>query len=141
MFETRKWLKQTNRLIIANSYTHIPRVSKEGKKYRDKKVLEPQQSECVKRGELLDLVKTMLPPWFTPGEHFCITANRNVQCAPHRDRDNLGDVGAMFIGDFEGGALLTENGDRYEERGVWHRYDGARVKHWNKPITGGPNTQ
>ena len=43
----------------------------------------------------------------------------------------------MFLGDFKGGALLTENGDRYEERGVWHRYDGARVKHWNEPTTSG----
>jgi hypothetical protein len=79
----------------------------------------------------------MLPPWFAQGKHFCVTVNKNVTCAPHKDKDNLGSVGVMFLGAFEGGALLTETNQRFEERGVWHRYDGAKVTHWNEPITNG----
>ena len=91
----------------------------------------------VTKGDLPDLVRSMLPPWFNPGEHFCVTVNRNVQCAPHRDRGNVADVGLMFLGEFEGGALATEGGECFEQRGVWHRYDGGKVKHWNEPITSG----
>ena len=140
LLESRKWRKQTHRLNIASSYTQIPRVSAEGKPCRDRKVLEPQQSECTTKGQVWDFVQTMLPPWFPPGEGgswFCVTVNKNTTCKPHKDRDNLGDVGIMFLGEFEGGALLTETGERYQERGVWHRYAGSKVQHWNEPITAG----
>ena len=43
----------------------------------------------------------------------------------------------MFLGDYEGGALLLEDSRRLEERGVWHRYDGVRLLHWNEVITRG----
>ena len=43
----------------------------------------------------------------------------------------------MYLGDFEGGALLLEDGRRFEERGVWHRYNGKNVLHWNEEITAG----
>ncbi len=43
----------------------------------------------------------------------------------------------MFLGDFQGGALLLEDGHRFEERGVWHQYDGSRLLHWNEEITAG----
>ena len=43
----------------------------------------------------------------------------------------------MFLGDFEGGALLLEDGRRFEKRGVWHRYDGRALLHWNEDITAG----
>ena len=48
-----------------------------------------------------------------------------------------GDTAIMFLGQYEGGALLLEDGQRLEERGVWHRYDGARLLHWNEDITAG----
>ena len=56
---------------------------------------------------------------------------------PHRDKKNVGESASMFLGDFEGGALLLEDGRRFEKRGVWHRYDGRALLHWNEDITSG----
>ena len=79
----------------------------------------------------------MLPEWFVQGEFFGVTLNRNTVCQPHRDKKNVGQSAIMFLGDFEGGALLLEDGRRIEERGVWHGYDGTRLLHWNEEVTGG----
>ena len=100
-------------------------------------MFKPQQSERLTKGEVWDFVRTMLPPWMVPGEHFCAKVNKNVCCARHKDRGNIGSFGLMFLGTFTGGVLLTETGDRFEERGVWHRYEGSKVAHWNEPITDG----
>ena len=43
----------------------------------------------------------------------------------------------LFLGDYKRGALLTEHGQRFEQRRTWHRYNGAKTLHWNKPITSG----
>ena len=69
-----------------------------------------------------------------------ICCNKNVTCLPHRDRGNttLSYI-AFFDGEtpFSGGALVFEDGTRYEEKGVWHGpFDGARVLHWNDPHSG-----
>ncbi len=79
----------------------------------------------------------MLPAWFGPGEFFGVTLNRNVCCAPHKYKNNVGETDIMYLGEFEGGALLLEDGRRFEERCVWHRYDGKKVLHWNEEITAG----
>ena len=98
---------------------------------------EQQQSEYHAQGNIYKFVKGMLPEWFVQGELFGVTLNRNTVCQPHRDKKNIGDTAIMFFGDFEGGALLLEDGRRFEERGVWHRYDGSRLLHWNEEITAG----
>ena len=79
----------------------------------------------------------MLPEWFLQGEFFGVTLNRNTVCQRHRDKKNVGESVIMFLGDFEGGALLLEDGRRFDERGVWHKYDGTRLLPWNEEITGG----
>ena len=43
----------------------------------------------------------------------------------------------MFLGNYTGGELLLEDGRVFSEPGVWHRYDGGRLMHWNNPITSG----
>ena len=77
-------------------------------------------------------VKELAPEWF--GEDTRIVLNRNVQCERHCD-SNDGHSWIMFLGDFVGGALVFENGERVEEPRIWHRIDG-RVPHWNEPHTG-----
>jgi len=77
-------------------------------------------------------VISMLPEDFEKGEHLCVTLNHNVTCWPHKDANNVGrETLAMFLGEFEGGDLVMETGERYRATRVWHRYDGARVTHWN----------
>jgi len=79
----------------------------------------------------------MLPEDFEKGEHLCMTINHNVTCYPHKDANNVGrETLAMFLGDFEGGELVMETGEVYSDKRVWHRYDGARVTHWNTEHSG-----
>ena len=96
-----------------------------------------QQSEYHAHGEIWEHVRTMLPEGFAPGEFFGVTLNRNTVCQPHRDKKNVGESCVICLGDFEGGALLLEDGRCVEEQGVWHRYDGSRLLHWNEEITAG----
>ena len=43
----------------------------------------------------------------------------------------------MFLGDYKGGALILDDGRRFEKRGVWHKYDGRAHLRWNEEITQG----
>ena len=137
MLETHRWRKQTHRTGIAPSYVRTHFTSKEGRPYSVCRVQEPQQSEYHASGEIWEHVRSMLPDWFVEGEFFGVTLNRNTVCQPHRDKNNIGESAILFLGDFQGGALLLENGSRFEERCVWHRYDGSRLLHWNEEITAG----
>ena len=79
---------------------------------------------------IYDHVISMLPDDFERGEYLCMTINHNVTCYPHKDTGNVGrETLAMFLGEFEGGELVMETGEVYRDKGVWHRYDGARVTH------------
>ena len=46
----------------------------------------------------------------------------------------------LCFGEFEGGgALVLEDGRRFEQREVWHSFDGRGITHWNEPIL--PNAE
>ncbi len=47
-----------------------------------------------------------------------VCLNRDVCCAMHRDKNNAGDSFICYFGDFEGGALVLDDGRRFEEKGV-----------------------
>ena len=53
----------------------------------------------------------------------------------HRDGKNSGMSWVMLWGTFEGGgALVLEDGRRYEEKGVWHGpMNGGEITHWVEP--------
>ena len=137
MLKTRKWRKQTHRTNISREYTHIQRFSKEGKSYCARKVLHPQQSEYVGSGPILEYIRSMLPAWMPQMEHFAVTLNRQVQCHPHKDKNNVGITAILFLGDFEGGDLVRADGRHFSGRLEWFGYDGAQTEHWNTSITSG----
>ena len=124
MLECHPWRKQTHRTGIAKSHVRTFHTSKSGTEYSKRRVTEPQQSEYHATGPIVDHVRTMLPDDFTPGEFFGVMINRNTVCQPHRDKQNLGESCIMFLRDYKGGALILDDGRRFEKRGVWHRYDG-----------------
>jgi hypothetical protein len=93
----------------------------------------PIYSVSVHEGDLFDACMAVLPPGLSFN---FVTINKNLCCYPHRDVGNAGDSLILFLGKFEGGALVTEDGQRLEGTGVLHRFDGSRL-HWNEPITGG----
>ncbi len=137
MLEGHKWRKQTHRTGIAKSHTRTFHTSRAGKDYSKCRVQEQQQSEYPAHGNIYEHIHTMLPEWFIPGEFFGVMLNRNTICQPPKDQQNVGESCFMFLGDYKGGALVLDDGRRFEERGVWHRYDGRAHLHWNEEITSG----
>ena len=95
-------------------------------------LLKGVYSNTRKQGPILEHVRRML------GEDIgAITLNRNVVCGVHKDRKNATRSRICFLGDYEGGALCLEDGRRFNERRQWFTFDGAKVSHWNEPITAG----
>ena len=85
---------------------------------------------------MLELVREMLP-------HANITeicVNVNLTCGRHRDRMNSAGSYILFFDGatpFVGGALVFDDGTRYEEKEVWQGpFDGKANMHWNEPHEG-----
>ena len=89
-------------------------------------------SNTRKQGEILEHVRSMLGPDIN-----AVCINKNVLCGAHRDKKNCNVSYICFFGDFTGGALVLEDGRRFEEKFVWHGpFDGASILHWNEPFQG-----
>ena len=98
------------------------------------------QSELVrqttKQDQLLrQALSEMAPEWWDDETH--VTVNKNVVCQPHADGNDTDYSYICFLGDFDGGALVFETGERIEEPYRWHKIDANGIKHWNEPITRG----
>lgn len=63
-----------------------------------------------------------------------ITLNRNNQLGRHRHA-NVGTSLAMLLGNFEGGALCIETGERFDSKNEWFSFDGSQF-HWVEPFQG-----
>ena len=72
-------------------------------------LVEGHLSNTLRDGPILRLVRSML------GQHInSVCLNHNVCCAPHRDSRNAGESFVCYFGDFTGGALCLEDGQRFE---------------------------
>ena len=77
-------------------------------------------------------IAAVAPEWWD-GETKIIV-NRNLTCKRHFDK-NDGHSWILWLGDFDGGALVFDDGRRIDEKRTWHKIDG-RVPRWNEPHTG-----
>ena len=123
-----KWWQNKRRMNISDG--EVRQYGKYGKWY----LVKGLWSNPVKNGRMLELVQEMLP-----GANITeLCLNRQVVCKPHRDKANTGASYALFLGEFTGGALVLEDGARFEQRGQWMGpILGSELIHWNEPITDG----
>jgi hypothetical protein len=137
MLEKHKWPYRCRRLNIVPPEFQGGQGARGDKRRSSRYCLTRTKSESFGKDNqankpIYELVVSMLPEDFERGEHLCMTINHNVCCYPHKDANNVGrETLAMFLGEFEGGELVMETGEVYRGTRVWHRYDGARVTHWN----------
>ena len=92
---------------------------------------EPKKKNLHDR-KLVKAIAEIAPEWW--GENTRVCLNRNVKCEKHRD-GNKGHSYILFLGDFQGGALLFENGSKIEEKNTWHKING-QIPHWNEEHKG-----
>ena len=136
IFKKHKWPRVCRRLNI---------VSPEHRQTDSNETIRKTLIECKSQSfsannkgmrKIYEKIVEMLPDDFERGPNLCFTINHNVTCHPHKDAGNVGPTLAMFLGDFTGGELLLETGEVFSEKGVWHRYSGSDVLHWNQPHVG-----
>ena len=60
-----------------------------------------------------------------------------MECQPPRDGNNADYSYICFLGDYEGGNLLFEDGSVVSELYRFHNINGKHLTHWNEPITRG----
>ena len=126
--EAHKFRGSNRRLNIAPPDAERVKYGKRGCVYLKKRV----PSQTLTKGPIFDAVKKMLP------ETTAVCLNKNMQCAPHKDSRNTSASHLLFLGEFTGGALVTEKGDRYEARNEWMGpFDFRNTLHWNEPILSG----
>ncbi len=63
-----------------------------------------------------------------------VTINYNNRMSKHRHA-NVGASQAILLGNFSGGALCIENGERFETKNTWFSFDGKQL-HWVEPFEG-----
>ena len=101
---------------------------------RSKFLRQPIFSNCVRSGPMLECVQKMLPGINELCLNKCDPAR---PMPPHKDGKNSSTQSYICLfGDFTGGALCLEDGRRFEERSVWHEFDGRNVTHWVEHFEG-----
>ena len=134
LLSKHKWPTVCRRICIVSPDERVTKGNRRMTRYTCQSEGFSQFSKI--RTHLSEPIMEILPDWFVPEENFCITINKNVQTYPHRDSLNKGDAAILFLGDFTGGELLAEDGSIISEKRVWHRFDSARLLHWNAPHRG-----
>ena len=128
LLRSRKWAKDCLRTNIAQPEQIISR----GKEKKVKIALVKSNLLGKKEVELREAIKYIAPEWWD--EETQVILNHNVQCKRHKD-SNKEHSWIIFMGDFTGGALVFDDGTRFEEHYKWHKFDGHQY-HWNEPHEG-----
>ena len=99
--------RRFNGSCMRTNITDAPRYKhKNGSTYLKERIL----SDVVRDGPIFDQCVKMLG--WTPDQ---VTLNKNIVTKPHVDR-NKGQSAIAFVGQFEGGALLVQEGDNTRAR-------------------------
>jgi FkbM family methyltransferase len=86
--------------------------------------------------EVYQTLKEIAKIHFPSHEYNWIQVNKNVKTEPHKDKMNKGNSYTYAVGDFEGGALMTENGE-FDIHNKPLEFNGCNTTHWTGEWTGG----
>jgi hypothetical protein len=84
--------------------------------------------------KLFRLVKALIAEYHPDFKYTTIQVNKNLECKPHIDQNNVGDSYAIAFGEYTGGELVVE-GEAFNIRNRWKRFDGRKA-HWVEPFHG-----
>jgi len=70
-----------------------------------------------------------------PFEYKAVQVNHNLECPPHRDKNNKSRSVLVSFGEYTGGDIVIE-GIEYNAYHTPIEFDGCKMTHWNKPIHG-----
>jgi hypothetical protein len=84
--------------------------------------------------KLFKLLSAFIKTYKPNFEWTTIQVNKNVVCAPHIDRNNIGPSYIISLGDYTGGELVVE-GKKFNIKNKWKKFDGTKG-HWVEPFKG-----
>ena len=90
----------------------------------------PSSAACDRL--LRSAIEEIAPEWWDEDTHVAVA--RDVQYMRHMDADYCHSW-LLLLGDFTGGALVFDSGERFSQRRIWHNIYG-RIPHWNEPHRG-----
>mgnify|MGYP003628074079 CR=1 FL=1 len=103
-----------------------PRIGKKVFQLSRLSKLNPVLYEEVKRlGEI-----------YCPFKFTSIQINKNLQCPPHKDKNNNGVSMLVSFGDYTGGEIVID-GETFDARENPLIFNGSELEHYNKPILSG----
>jgi hypothetical protein len=88
----------------------------------------------VKYPDLLKAARRLMKAHDPTFRYTSIQVNKNMQCAPHRDKGNAGPSYGIGLGNYTGGKLVVE-GTPHVLRNRFVKFDGRKL-HYVTPFTG-----
>jgi hypothetical protein len=87
-----------------------------------------------KYSTLYDLLKIFIQLYKPEFNYTTIQINKQIECLPHIDMNNVGESYIIGLGNYTGGELNIE-GTKYNIRNRWKKFNGHKA-HWTEPWEG-----
>ena len=84
--------------------------------------------------KLLEMLKSFVLEIDPSFQFTTIQVNKNIQCEPHVDKNNMGPSYIIGLGNYDGGDLVIE-GKEISIKNKWVQFDGRKA-HWTNPFNG-----
>jgi len=108
-------------------------VNYRGQKFLDGKTKGPSKWNTI-HPKLFQLLQELIRSFKPDFQYTTIQVNKNTQCKPHIDTNNVGDSYIIALGNFTGGDLVIES-KKFNIRNRFKRFDG-HLAHWVEPFEG-----
>ena len=134
--ENTRFPKCSTRKNVSNTTTEafvLGDVNYRGQKLLNYRTRGPSRynKKYTKLYRLLRKFMRVAKPHF---KYTTIQVNKNVECIPHIDKNNVGPSYIMALGEYSGGELCIE-GKEYNIKNKIKKFDGRRA-HWTNPFEG-----
>lgn len=133
LFSTCKFFKSGLRMNINNGVRPESMILGFRKWFKTKEY--GLSANTKKNPELYEKLKELMKNHDPEFEFSTITVNRNFLCQPHKDKGNNGESYIIGFGDYTGGELNIE-GDKYDIKYKFLKFDGGKKTHWVEPFEG-----
>lgn len=108
-------------------------VNYRGQKYLNGRTRGPSKWN-IKFPKLYERIQQLISLCKPDFEYTTIQVNKNVECQPHIDKNNVGNSYIIGLGNYTGGELIIEN-KYFNIKNRWKKFDG-HCAHWVAPFKG-----
>jgi hypothetical protein len=88
--------------------------------------------------KMIDVFKEFTDKYIPNFKYQQIIINKNFQCLPHKDKNNVGVSNIIALGDYTGGELMIQANGFIRKCDIQHKFkefNGCIHQHWVEPFT------